>query len=324
MNSDKVYIITDRNLSYSDSVARYIIDLANALTPWYKVTVYSTNSTKANHKRNGDFKPDFSFCLKNGLPSPNDQTIFHFHLTFTIREHTRYLIENTKVLKKKSVVTFHVDPEYALAMGQGENIKKVLEPLAQNDFLTYVFSNYSKSHFKKHGINKIWVLYPGLDLKIYDKYKTHKKLDQALFIASNPDNRFVRKIKGHSLLPMVRNLIGFKYKVVSKVDVPFNDYLELMAKSKFYLALGEYEHYGFAIIDAFNLGTIPIYNNKAGLTESVYARGIPLFVQNPKILNKESDFSYDFGLVSNNHMASQIIHDIDNHVAKVLYLYKLI
>lgn len=321
----KLYIITDRDINHSESIARYVIDLASALTAYFDVTVYTTNeSTKVNwnNKKNNT---KFPFKLANQLPSAKDDAIFHFHLTFSIRKHVKYLIKNIEELKQKTVVTFHVDPQCAIAMKQKKNVNKILKPLIDKDILIYVFSNYSKTLFEQYNVKKIWVLYPGLDLSIYDKFKSISKKDQILFIVSSPENQFVNKIKGGNLLPEVKKLLNSKYKVVVKNNLHFDEYLNLLAQSKFYLALGEYEHYGFSIIDAFNLGAIPIYNNKGGLTEAVDGRGFPLFIYKKKALNWDrKEFNYDIGLVSNNYASSQIIHDIKHHIQGVMKIYKLI
>ncbi len=322
LNKDQrdLCLVTDRALGYSDSVARYVIDLSREMTKRYRsVTIFSTNE-KQIPKSEGDNVGDLTTEFK--LPIYNSNCIYHFHLTFSVRKHTRMLVNRIGEFGKRSVVTFHVDPRYARLVGQGESIRYILDPIIKHNVPVYVFSNYSKSNFEREGVNNIWTITPGLDLGIYRQYNHRfQKINQVMFLASNPKKKFVNDCKNAKLLPIIKKQLG-SYKIVRCINRSFDDYMIEMAKSKYYLAIGEYEHYGFAIIDSFNLGVVPIFVNSGGLTESVHNRGIPIYLKSGDLYAIQKKLEYNLDTISDNYCYSKLVHNLDIHGKQVEALYR--
>ncbi len=315
-----IYFITDRNLTLSDSVSRYIIDLSEALAKGgFNVTIFSSSEAKRS-----DYVLPQNVNFSNEMPDPADRAIFHFHLTYTIRAHTQFLFDNVSQLKNKSIVTLHVTPEYAIQMVQQASMIKILSFISEQSLLVQVFSNYSKYDLKKYGLNRVAVVYPGLNLSRYQEYLpfTKQKKRQILVVASNPDALFVRNIKGFNFIETIKKTYP-DIKVKEVINLSFSEYLKAMAESEFYIALSKLEHYGLAIIDAYNLFTIPIYSNEGGLTEAIYGNGIPIYTEGTKVFlpkklpYTEIDARY-------NYLFSQTEHTIEKHMKNMLSVYELI
>lgn len=315
-----IFLITDRNLTLDDSVSRYIIDLAEELLKkGRRVLIFTTKEVK---KQNYHLLP--SSVVKKGLPAIKTNGIYHFHLTFSLRKHSHYLLNNLEELNKKSLVTLHVTPEYALKMGQKEEMEVITRNLAQNEILVHVFSNYAKYELKKYGVAKVLVIYPGLNLNRYSKFLRHAKVkkEQILLVASNPDEVFVQKVKNFCLLSKIKEKYkNYCFKKV--INNSFDKYLTKMAQSKFLAALSNVEHYSFSIIDAYNLFTIPIYNNNGGLTEAVYGNGIS-FLENGNKITMPKNLKYDGITAKDNYVFSQSVHSIEKHLNHIECLYSLI
>lgn len=313
-------MVTDRRLTLSDSISRYVIDLAEGLTKKNKLVIVCTT----REVKREDYKFGLPIKIINGLPDPKLPGIWHFHLTFSLRRHTRFLFENIQILKDKSLVTLHVTPEYAKQMGQEKEMKFILENLSKHSVWITVFSNYAKYQLKKYGLEKIFVVYPGLNLNRYSKFlaAAKNKKKQILVVASNPDSTFVKKIKGFDLVEIIRKKLK-AYQFEEVINLSFEEYLYKMAESQYYIALSAVEHYGFSIIDAFNLFTLPLYCNDGGLTEAVYGNGYPILVKNHKVLFPNK-FEYCQSVVLNNFVFSQSQHSIEKHLKNLEFAYRLV
>jgi len=313
---NKIFLITDRQPTLSDSISRYIIDLAEGFALGGKdVRIYTTAEAKRE-----DYSLPSSVKFINGLPKVNEDAIYHFHLTFSIRSHTKFLIDNLAKLAKKSIVTLHVTPEYAEIMNQKKEMETILTALAYSGILVHSFSNYAKYDLKRFMISNCKVVYPGLNLGRYQKFLRHtiKKENEILVVASNPDSSFVKEVKGFNFLEVLEK----KYKNMSikrVVNLPFEEYLIQMAKAKFYVALSRIEHYGLAIIDAYNLFTIPIYSNEGGLTEAIYGNGVPIFVNGNIVMPEKLD--YNPSTARENLAFSMSEHTIEKHIRNMENLY---
>jgi len=316
-----IFFITDRRLTLSDSIARYLIDVAEGFNFFgQKAVICSTEEVKRE-----DYSLPNEVEYLSELPSLSTKGIWHFHLTFSIREHTRFFLKNIQKLKGKTIVTLHVTPEYALKMGQEKEMKLILGTILKHSVKVLVFSNYAKCELKKYGLKKVWVVYPGLNLRRYSKYlkQIKNKKRQILVVASNPDALFVNKIKGFLLVKnLEKRLKNYHFEKV--VNLPFEEYLKKMAESEYYLALSSVEHYGFAIIDAYNLFTLPLYVNEGGLTEAVDGHGFPIVIEDNHRFLLPKAFKYDNLMVKNNFDFAKIQYSLERHLESLKMAYSLL
>jgi len=170
----------------------------------------------------------------------------------------------------------------------------------KTDHLLITTSNYNAKLFSKlfKHVEVVPHPYDPEEIRIVDHIK-EKKYDVITIGYNTKDDH-----KGLTVARKVAKELGLKYVEISNecngqewcikfMSLPRAELYELIAQSRFYLALSHTEGFGLPVLESMVAGTVPIFVNGHAFKE--YAEGIPI----PAYKKREDWFEYEYEDVVN-------------------------